>query len=73
MGDWQPIETAPHDEVVLLYWRDWSGVEYMEATRFSTGERLPNGFSNYSQHGWATHWMPLPPPPATGKPEQVTG
>ena len=62
--DWQPIETAPHDEVVLLYWKDWSGAEYMETARYSTGKRYENGYSDYSQHSWATHWMPLPAPPS---------
>jgi len=63
--EWQPVSTAPHDEVVLLYWQDWQGFHYMEATRFSTGERSPNGYSNRSEHGYATHWMPLPAPPET--------
>ena len=58
---WQLISEVPppHNEVVLLFWRDWRGAEYVEATRYSTGERLPNGYSNYSEHGWATHWMPI--------------
>ena len=64
--EWQDISTAPHDEVVLLYWEDWAGRKYMEATRASHGERFPNGYSNVSRHGSATHWMPLPTPPAGG-------
>ena len=65
MMEWNDIKSAPppHNEVVLLYWKDWSGAEYMEATRFSTGERLPSGYSSYSQHSYATHWLPLPPQP----------
>jgi len=60
---WQPIETAPHDEVVLLYWEDWSGAKYMEAAQASHGQTFPNGYSNVSRHGSATHWMPLPAAP----------
>lgn len=62
---WQPIDTAPHDEVVLLYWKDWADREYMEVTRASWGQRYPNGYSDMAKHGSATHWMPLPAAPAT--------
>jgi hypothetical protein len=65
---WQPIETAPHDEVVLLYWKDWADREYMDVTRASTGQRYPNGYSDISRHGYATHWAPLPPPPSEAPP-----
>lgn len=65
MEGWRPIETAPHDEVVLLYWKDWADRIYMEAARASHGESFPNGYSNMSRHGYATHWMPLPSPPPT--------
>lgn len=61
---WMPIETAPHDEVVLLYWKDWADREYMEAARASHGQSYPNGYSDMSRHGSATHWQPLPLPPA---------
>ena len=54
----------PHDTPVLL----WSppslsrpNGEY-EARPFSTGRSGP-GWSEYSQHSWATHWMPLPAAP----------
>ena len=60
---WQEITDdcrPPHEEVVLLYWQDWSGAEYVEAARFSTGQRFDSGYSNYSQHGYATHWRPVP-------------
>lgn len=69
MSNWQPIETAPHGECVLLYWRDWADREYMEVTQASWGERFPNGYSNLSRHGSATHWMPLPAAPL---PEEAT-
>lgn len=63
---WRPIETAPHGEIVLLAWKDsflpqWS----FEVGFASHGTRYPTGYSSVSQHGQATHWRPLPPPPAT--------
>jgi hypothetical protein len=56
---WQPIETAPKSEL-LLGWEDgmmrliwWEGGAWLQVG--ATIER-----------GWfeATHWMPLPEPPA---------
>lgn len=63
---WQPIETAERGEEVLLGWwqddgiggKDWQ----IEVGRASWGWRK-GSISNMSQHGQATHWMPLPPPP----------
>jgi hypothetical protein len=60
---WQPIETAPHEQKVLLGW--WYMGEWMcEAAMASHGWRR-NGISTMSWHGQATHWQPLPPPPMT--------
>jgi hypothetical protein len=68
--DWQPIETAPHEQKVLVGW--WYNGEWMsEATMASHGWRR-NGISTMSWHGQATHWQPLPAPPtpeATGRDE----
>ena len=62
---WKPIETAPHEVVVLLAWRDsflpkWN----YEAGFASHGTSYPNGASSMSFHGQATHWHHLPPPPS---------
>lgn len=63
--EWQPIETAPHETNILLAWRDWSlpGQWRMEAGMASWGWRNEVA-STMSRHGEATHWMPLPTPPA---------
>jgi hypothetical protein len=67
---WQPIETAPHGEIVLLGWwqdnglgaHDWQ----TELGAASFGWRR-GSISNISRHSRSTHWMPLPAPPrATG-------
>lgn len=64
MGDWQPIETAPHNKKVILFWEDWrDGKPCMEIAPYSTGTRYANGYSSVSYHGSATQWMPLPEPP----------
>lgn len=60
---WQPIETAPHGEEVLLGWLEWDGAWKMEVSQASWGWSTKTA-SNISRHGQATHWMPLPPPPA---------
>lgn len=61
--DWQPIETAPKNERLLLLRQkdgdEWSGtfVGYWSHSRsswmYGIGRRIPN----------PTHWMPLPEPP----------
>lgn len=54
---WNPIETAPADEPLLLFCpqRDVSNLQRIEvgAARTSSG----------SHHAWATHWAPLPAAP----------
>lgn len=62
---WRTIESAPHETNVLLaYWDESLGNWRMEAGMASWGWRR-DGVSNMSRHGQATHWMPLPRPPAT--------
>lgn len=68
---WQGIESAPPppNTRVLLAWRDWrDGKWLIEAAPYETGERV-GPYSNVSRHGSATHWMPLPTPPAGGSDE----
>lgn len=62
---WQPIETAPRDETVLVAGGDatypvtacWGG-EFGECWWVDGQEDV------HVEIGWPTHWMPLPSPPA---------
>lgn len=68
MSEWKPIETAPHGVEVLLATPPFKSMGEQARWEFrvgtaSRGERI-GGYSNISRDSWATHWMPLPPPPA---------
>jgi hypothetical protein len=62
MIEWQPIETAPTDETVLIYWDQGVQAGYLNPE---------DGWYAVAGHGskWLyqppTHWMPLPNPPLT--------
>ncbi|WP_410171137.1 DUF551 domain-containing protein [Brucella intermedia] len=65
-GDgWLPIESAPHNEKVLLSWKDCLGEWTFEVFEASWGWRTDT-VSNVSTHGKATHWRPLPSAPSEG-------
>lgn len=68
LSQWQPIATAPHETDVILYASSTGHFPAkMEIGWASGGKRvnLSDGStaSNMWSHGYATHWMPLPPPP----------
>jgi len=69
--EWQEIADAPHETNVLLFSPGHGHSQY-EVGWASSGRRvtLESGevVSNRWWHGYATHWMPLPPPPQEGKP-----
>lgn len=62
MVEWRPIETAPHETLVVLGWFE-DGVWKQDLGLASAGQRWPTGASNMWWHGSATHWLPLPPAP----------
>ena len=70
---WQPIESAPRDEAILVYSRCsgicvswwWIGVSPISDYRkqgWATLER-DNRDESMILEGPVTHWMPLPEPP----------
>ena len=69
-SEWQPIETAPHGETVLLGWWNSDGLGgsdwICEVACASFGWRR-GSISNMSRHGKATNWQPLPTPPINPK------
>lgn len=68
MSEWQPIETAPKDDWVIVYlpWvNEVRQARYNYSHRGSIGWKICFG----SQHpttiySTPSHWMPLPRPPA---------
>ena len=55
---WQPIETAPVNEDVLLYSPHLCA---SNKERIELGHAASRwGAGRMSKHAWATHWMPLP-------------
>lgn len=64
---WQPIETAPADKPVLV-WFERFGMSYNVMRRdgegwveaVDDGRRLKDGYE-------PSHWMPLPAPPQINK------
>ncbi len=59
-GAWQPIESAPCDEVLLL----WTG-NYQHTGMFDSGDTCWRAIADDVELvPRPTHWMPLPAPPA---------
>jgi hypothetical protein len=78
MSEWQPIETAPKDGTRIAFKNEQSGLE--DIGHWDSWTDMPNwrrellpDFAKEWDGEWSTdfgngdmtHWMPLPPPPAT--------
>lgn len=60
VGQWQPIETAPYSQIVLL------AIEGKYLTTGFRGRVMGWTWDSVDEEpldGTATHWMPLPAPP----------
>lgn len=69
--DWQPIETAPKDGMVLVYCPDARQGKEIVAAQLKAGKPfLVSGIFAFD-HAPATHWMPLPPPPKDQPHDQI--
>lgn len=74
-GQWQPIETAPKDGTEIDLWTACG--ERVVSARWKTDGYLAGNWVFWCMDGsgptelervhcTATHWMPLPKPPAAG-------
>lgn len=67
---WRPIETAPRDEICDFWieWADGCGPgRPLGETPYAHRQRFRGKFGGWSSVEKATHWMPLPEPPAGKK------
>lgn len=61
MSEWQPIETAPSAERILVWGCDWINI----ASTHWEENGVPVWFNGDVTLEDITHWMPLPAPPST--------
>lgn len=69
MTEWQPIETAPKDETVLVWVPSEGRIFAAEWVSYPFPHWQPEYsevFMLYEEEERATHWMPLPKPPQRG-------
>lgn len=78
--EWQPIETAPKDGTLVLFWSPLGGVFAAQSTAPPSRDELRaiNKMIYDFDGSWAnaghaaSHWMPLPPPPLVDHPRPTT-
>src|ERR1700749_4051550 len=64
--DWQPIETAPKDKNILMWWRPIDNNEWAESVVIGSvasseeGKWWNSQRAEYQNLWHITHWMPLP-------------
>ncbi len=62
--DWQPIETAPPDEGILVFSRKWGAIIAEFSSEFDQWlPRMQCPASLTGEEQDLTHWMPLPQSP----------
>lgn len=65
--EWQPIETAPRDKVILLGFLVVGNLREDDRRvyegRWHEGQQTFTSVNGFLLFSAATHWMPLPPPP----------
>lgn len=66
MSEWRTIDTAPHEVDVLLFTSSVPGTVTRERPKYEVRPYSFGRAGSMSQHAFASHWMPLPEPPADG-------
>ena len=62
--DWQPIETAPKDQEILVYTRPWGPIVASFSEEFGEWlSRMQVPVSIKEKDELPTHWQPLPAAP----------
>ncbi len=80
MTEWQPIETAPKDGTIVLFWPDFDAEDARPPHRRKDQKNryIKMGWTSGNGDYWSpemqllnepTHWMPLPEPPQEGDKE----
>ncbi len=62
---WQPIETAPNSEMLLLACADWPLVKCGREVPVKVGHKSFGRWTVFGASWTPTHWMPLPAAPNT--------
>ena len=61
---WQPIESAPKDQEILVYTRTWGPIVALLSEEFGAWlSRMQVPVSIGEEDEKPTHWQPLPAPP----------
>lgn len=61
---WQPIDTAPSDQEILVYTRSWGPIVASYSEEFGEWlSRMQVPVSIKDEEELPTHWQPLPPAP----------
>jgi hypothetical protein len=64
MTEWQPIETAPKDKLILI--ANWSGA-FCNWARSERWNETDKCWGTRWQRFLPTHWLPMPPAPEVGE------
>lgn len=63
-GSWRPLDTAPHDETILVFSKRWGPIIVEFSSEFREWlSRMQAPASLNGQEDDLTHWMPLPATP----------
>ena len=66
---WQPIESAPKDQEILVYTRPWGAIIAVLSSEFGEWlSRMQVPVSIREGDEFPTHWQELPAPPAGAEP-----